>query len=215
MNSEANTNAEERGDAQDYTDAWREVGEQFQELGKAVAQALRATWESEETRQRLQSLQEGLEAMASEVGQAVKETVLESEEVRRAAAKAAETTQTATQQALEELRPQLLSALHQINKELEILIERLRSQASEPAHQPAQRVPVEQPKPSDLETKPAQPHEAETAESVDPSEVEPQARQMSGAEPTAEEGPPQSDETPPTADRGGKQRRWRFWDRPN
>jgi adenylate cyclase len=116
-------------------DAWREVGSQFQALGESLAAAFRASWEDEETRQHLHGMQDGLQAMANEINQALKEgtTSPEAQKARSEVEKAAQSIRSAGQQTLQEARPQLLSTLRQVNQELQKMINRLeqRETASE------------------------------------------------------------------------------------
>jgi len=108
-------------------EAWREVGRQFQTLGESLAEAFRTAWGSEENRRHVQNMQEGLEAMIEQVGQAIKEanTLSEAQKIRSEAEKATESLCTAGEQTWQEVRPHLLSALEQINAELQKMISRL------------------------------------------------------------------------------------------
>jgi hypothetical protein len=114
-------------DEQTTEESWREVGRQFEALGESLARAFRAAWESEETRQHLESMKAGLEAMVDQVGQAIKETSAspEAEQVRQEVEKAAESARVAGEKALQEARPHLVSALGQVNAELQKVISRL------------------------------------------------------------------------------------------
>ena len=105
-------------------EAWREVGGQFQALGESLAQAFRTAWENKENRQHLRDMRAGLEAMVDEVGQAIKEASAspEGQKVRREAQKAAESARAAGEQAWQETQPHLLSALRQVNAELQKMI---------------------------------------------------------------------------------------------
>jgi ATP-dependent exoDNAse (exonuclease V) alpha subunit len=105
-------------------EAWREVGRQFQELGQSLAAAFRATVDSEEGRRHLQSIQTGVQAMADDVNQAIREASVSSRatEVRVKAEKAATTARFATEEAFQEARPSILAALRQVNTELQKLI---------------------------------------------------------------------------------------------
>jgi hypothetical protein len=134
---------------QTVEEAWREVGRQFQTLGESLAKAFRSAWEREENRQHLEEMQAGLEAMVEEVDRAIKEASAspEAQKVRVDAEKAAETVRAAGEQAWQEARPHLLSALNRINTELEELIGRLRQRemASEsPAAEAGPEEPADQ-----------------------------------------------------------------------
>jgi ElaB/YqjD/DUF883 family membrane-anchored ribosome-binding protein len=112
---------------QSGAEAWREIGQQFQALGESLAAALRAGWQSERTRRQLQELQSGLEAMADEVSGAVKEAAssARAHRVRGQVERATHTARSAGDQALQEVRPQLLNALRQVNTEVKKMIDRL------------------------------------------------------------------------------------------
>jgi uncharacterized protein YeeX (DUF496 family) len=111
-------------------ESWREVGEQFKTLGESLANAFRAAWENEETRQHLESMKSGLESMVDQVDEAIKEasSSAEGEKVRQEMEKAAESARAAGEKALDEARPHILSAVRQINTELERWIRRMEEQ---------------------------------------------------------------------------------------
>lgn len=108
-------------------EAWREVGRQFQALGESLAEAFRTAWRSEETRRHVQNMQDGLKAMVDHVDRAIKEasTSPEAQRLRAEAEKAAQSARAAGEQTWQEARPHLLSALNQINAELQKMITRL------------------------------------------------------------------------------------------
>ena len=108
--------------------SWQEVGRQFQTLGESLAAAMRSAWEREENRKRLEEMQNGLESMVDEVGKAIKDTTNspQAQQVKEEAQKAAGSFSNAFEQSAQEVRPQLLSALRQVNVELQKLIDRLK-----------------------------------------------------------------------------------------
>ena len=111
-------------------EGWQEVGRQFQALGESLAAAMRTAWEKEENRKRLEEMQNGLESMVSEVGQAIKDTTAspQGQQVKAEAQKAAGAFQDAFDQTTQEVRPQLVSAVRQVNIELQKFIDRLRAE---------------------------------------------------------------------------------------
>jgi ElaB/YqjD/DUF883 family membrane-anchored ribosome-binding protein len=111
-------------------EGWQEVGRQFQALGESLAAAMRTAWEKEENRKRLEEMQNGLESMVSEVGQAIKDTAAspQAQQVKTEAQKAVGTFQDAFDQTAQEVRPQLVSALRQVNIELQKFIDRLKAE---------------------------------------------------------------------------------------
>ena len=120
----------EQPEKQTTEESWREVGRQFQALGESLAEAFRSAWESEETRQHVQNMRGGLEAMVDRVDQALKEAAAspKGEKLRQEAEKAAETLRVAGEQTWQEMQPHLLSALNQINAELRKMIDRLKGE---------------------------------------------------------------------------------------
>jgi len=124
----------EQPEKQTTEESWREVGRQFQALGESLAEAFRSAWESEETRQHVQNMQSGLEAMVDRVDQALKEAAAspKGEKLRQEAEKAAETLRAAGEQTWQEAQPHLLSALNQINAELQKMIDRLKGEETTP-----------------------------------------------------------------------------------
>lgn len=114
-------------DQQAAKDAWNEVGQQFKSLGESLASAFNATWHSDETREHLKGMQAGLEAMVDRISQITKE-VSESGEAQKVQAeveKAAQSAKVAGQEAVEEVRPHLLSAFRKIREELDQMISRM------------------------------------------------------------------------------------------
>jgi hypothetical protein len=113
--------------------SWQEVGRQFQALGESLAQAMRSAWENEETQRRVAEMRTGLEAMARDVTKAVEDTANspKGQKIRQEAEHTAASLRTATEQTVQEVRPQLITALQQLNTELQKLIDRM-----EPKDQP-------------------------------------------------------------------------------
>ena len=124
----------EKTEKQTTDEAWREVGRQFQALGESLAEAFRTAWESEENRRHVENMQEGLEAMIEQVGQALKEADAspEAQKIRGEAEKATESLRAAGEQTWQEVRPHLLSALDQINAQLQKMIGRLKEEEPAP-----------------------------------------------------------------------------------
>lgn len=108
---------------------WREVGKQFEDLGKSLAEAVRITWTSEENRRRLQEMRTGLETMVKEVSQAINESMTspQAQQAKSQVGKTAESLRVAGEQSAQELRDQLLVILQQVNDELGKLTKRMES----------------------------------------------------------------------------------------
>ena len=109
---------------------WEEVGQQFRALGESLASAFKTTWESEETRQHLEKMETGLESIVEEISQAAQKMAdsEEAQKLKAEAEKAAQTAQTAGQQTVQEIRPQLLAAFRKIRTELDQLIKRMEAE---------------------------------------------------------------------------------------
>jgi hypothetical protein len=116
------------------SDGWQEVGQQFQALGESLAQAVRAAWANEEPQRRVQEMRTGLESMVRDVSQAVEDTANtpQGQKVRQDAEHAAESLRTATEQTVQEVRPQIINALQQLNEELQKLINRMDQKGQPP-----------------------------------------------------------------------------------
>ncbi len=128
-------------------DPWKEVGKQFQILGESLATAFRTSLESEENRRHVQEMKAGVESMVKEVSQAIKDTATspQSRQVRDEAEKTAHSLREASQQTVQQVRPHLVSALRQVNEELQKMIERLEHQRTAPDVTPAEGVAEEAP----------------------------------------------------------------------
>lgn len=117
-------------------EAWQEVGKQFQVLGETLAHAIRSSVNNEENRKRMQEMQGGLEKMVSEVGKAIQDTATSPQvkQVRTEAGKTAHSVFSAGDRTFQEIRPHILTALRQLNAELDKLIHR--SESSKPPEEP-------------------------------------------------------------------------------
>ena len=113
-------------------DPWSEVGRQFQALGESLATAFRTAWESEENRQHLESMRAGLESMVDDVSMAIREACdsPEGQKVRDEVERAAQSARVAGEKALQDAQPYLLSALNQVNAELQKVISRMEQKES-------------------------------------------------------------------------------------
>ncbi len=120
-------------------EAWRQVGRQLETLGESLASTFRTAWQKSEGSQEVQNMQTGLEAMVDKVGQAIKEVGATAEEkgVRQRMEETAEALHTAGSQTFEEARPHIVSALNQVNAELQKLIRNLQGGTEPPPDEPA------------------------------------------------------------------------------
>jgi hypothetical protein len=127
MMSEEQTSPKVEGTPSTTGEAWQEVGKQFQLLGESIAATFRTAWQSEENRRRAKEMQSGLEAMITEIGQAIKDSTSspEAQKARGEVDKTVESVRAASEQTVQEVRPHLVSALRQVNDELQKLIGRL------------------------------------------------------------------------------------------
>jgi hypothetical protein len=115
------------------SEVWEEVGRQFQTLGESLAATFRTAWHNEANRQRVQEMQSGLESMVNEVGKAIRESAASPkvQQARTEAEKAAESLRAAGEQTVQEVRPHLLSALRQVNTELQKMISHMEEKPPE------------------------------------------------------------------------------------
>lgn len=109
------------------SDAWKEVGKQFETLGESLADAFRTAWDDEENRQKAREMRAGLESMINDVSAAIKDTAdsPEGQHFRQEAQKTAESFRSAGEQTVQEVRPHLISALRQVNLEIQKMIQRM------------------------------------------------------------------------------------------
>jgi translation initiation factor 2 alpha subunit (eIF-2alpha) len=133
MSEESSKQAETTGAEQSQFEArqaWEEVGQQFEQLGKSLAAAFSALWQNQETQEHVESVKSGLQSLADEISAAVNKTTVtpEAEKVKADAQKAAESARKAVEKAAEEARPQIASALKQVNTELQKLIDRMEAE---------------------------------------------------------------------------------------
>ena len=131
----ANEQTESAKSNWEATDAWVNVGKQFQILGDTIASAVTASLESEETKQQLNKMRTEFESAAQQINQAVKDTV-ESEQGQQARAEAekfAREAQKSSQEAIEEMKPHLLAAFRTMQAGLDQIIKNIESQPSKTA----------------------------------------------------------------------------------
>ncbi len=107
--------------------SWQEVGKQFESLGATLAQALRATWSRVESNSDAQQVKAGLESLLRDVGKAVDDAAAspDGQKVKEDLNRTAQSLRTAGEQTIEEARPQIISALKQVNDELQKLIQKV------------------------------------------------------------------------------------------
>jgi DNA anti-recombination protein RmuC len=113
----------------ELNNTWQEVGKQFQLLGEGLAAAFQTTIQDETTRRSMKDLQAGVEdaiqGIRSTVQKGVKE--LEDQNIGEQARQAADSLISAGEKTVEEVRPHLLSALQQLNHELDRLIQNIQA----------------------------------------------------------------------------------------
>jgi hypothetical protein len=114
---------------------WQDVGQQLKELGESLAAAFRTTWENEENQRRMQGMRSGLESMVQEVGRAIDDTAKspQGQRISEEAAKTYDKVRAASEQTVQEVRPQLINALQQLNTELQKLVDRMEAHRTPPA----------------------------------------------------------------------------------
>ena len=136
-------------------DPWSEVGQQFAHLGESIADAFNTALKDETTQGFMQQMREGLEKMAGAIAKAVDDAAHspEGQKFREEAEKAVASAATTGKQTAETMRPQLLSALEQLNVKIREMLDRM-SQA-QPKTPPAPAPKAEE-SPSDEMSDPMQ-----------------------------------------------------------
>ena len=119
----------ESTDDRELGNAWRDVGEQFQQLGTKLADAIREGWRSrssdEESEAAMRRLRDDLRAAADRVDSVIRQAKDETAEERRATFEA---TRKAGSQSLDEARVLTASTLRKLNQQLDRLVQRLETQ---------------------------------------------------------------------------------------
>jgi hypothetical protein len=125
---------QQAGQTPPSSEAWQEVGRQFQLLGETLAEAVRASVNDPQHRQRLNEMQGGLENMVKEVDKAITDAAASphAQQARSEATKAAESLRSATEQTIQDVRPRLLDALKQVNEELRRFVSRMEHRTDAP-----------------------------------------------------------------------------------
>ena len=129
------------------SESWKEVGKQFAALGKSVGEAIQAVWSNEQTQRQVKEVKAGLETMVSEVNTAVNKVTStpEAQKIKGEAVKAAQSAKAAGEQTVQEVRPQLITALRTLNDEMQKLIDRLEAEPSPAPETPPDELPAEPP----------------------------------------------------------------------
>lgn len=140
---------EKTGETRQMTaeEAWHEVGRQFQALGESLAAALRASWRDPEHRERVETMQDGLEAKVKDLDAAIQDALRspQAQQAKADAKKAAESLREAGEQTVLEIRPHLVSALKQLSNEINRMIgsmegsDQAEEEAASPDKDPAAR----------------------------------------------------------------------------
>ena len=112
------------------TDAWNEVGKQFQTLGKSLAEALNASVQDEKVQQELNKMQAALDTTSTQIKQKAKEVsdAARSKDVKEETKKLDEQAQAAGQDLVKEIQPQLTDALKKMQAGLDKTVKDLEQQ---------------------------------------------------------------------------------------
>jgi len=141
----------------------RSIADELSKLGKQLAEAVKAAWESEDRKKLQAEIAEGFQKLSQEVGEAV-EKAAESETARELREKAEKVVEEIREtDVVEEVRKGILVGLDALNRELGKLLERL-----EPKRPP--EPPVEPAAPPEPPAEPAAPGEPPVEASQTPSE---------------------------------------------
>lgn len=117
--------------------SWQEVGRQFQSLGQSIAQAVRVGWENEDTQRQVNAMRQGLESMVTDISKAIEDSANtpQGQQIRQDATRAAEALRNAGEQTVQEVRPHLITALEQLNQELQKLKDRMEKKSEDQGKQ--------------------------------------------------------------------------------
>ena len=122
--AEEQVSDEGAGQTHSPEEAWKDVGRQIEALGESLGRAFRAAWQSEETQRHVRSVETGLEQVAERIDRAVKDASesAEASKVRAEAERTAGSLRQAGEKTWEDMRPQVLSGLRQVEARLNTLI---------------------------------------------------------------------------------------------
>jgi hypothetical protein len=113
-------------------EAWRRVGQQFEVLGKSLANAFQEAWQDETNREAVREVESGLKSMSRAVADAVDEAAKspEGQRLRTDAERMAQSAHEAGKQAFDEARPQLLAAFQSMQQGLQSAIDNLQGKGA-------------------------------------------------------------------------------------
>ena len=97
--------------------SWREVGAEFEALGKTLGDVLRNAWQRSDDDPFVQQMRESVEAAIDQLDRATAESP-ETREARDQLGRLAEAIRSAAERAGDEVRPELLALLRRANTEL-------------------------------------------------------------------------------------------------
>ena len=132
--SDATTQPEEENTAQNTEESqkseqppWNSVANDFQSLGKSIADAIKSTFQDEKYKEQLTELRTGLQSMTEQVASAVDETIKSSatETVKSEVKKAAGDVKEAGEKIYTDAKPVLAGALKTLSEGIQSIIERL------------------------------------------------------------------------------------------
>lgn len=117
----------EQGPTTPTGDAWREVGQQFANLGESLGNAFKTAWHDEDNHAFLKELQGDLQSMVSRLDQFIQETSQseKGQQIRDEAEKMAQSLHDAGSQTYQDYKPQVVNALKQFGQDIEKLVERM------------------------------------------------------------------------------------------
>jgi hypothetical protein len=108
------------------SEAWRDVGTQFQLLGSRLAAALRRSWNESDggvvSTETMRNLRDDLREAANRVDYVIQDIASETQDERDATMRA---TRRASEQSLEEARILTAATLRKLNRQLDHLVQRL------------------------------------------------------------------------------------------
>jgi chaperonin cofactor prefoldin len=108
---------------QTLEDSWKEVGKQFEALGQGIAQAFRAAVNSGQARE----MKGSLESMMHDISKAIEDASAtpEGHKLREETNRTVDTLRAAGEHTVREARPHVISALKQLNDELQKLVNKI------------------------------------------------------------------------------------------
>ncbi len=131
------------------TDAWDEVGKQFQALGDSLTAAVRASWNDEANQAQINRVQVKLQSMADDLNAYIKEQTdtPRAQKLSDDLKRVSDSVIDAGEKVVEEVRPHVLDAVRDLTASLHKMVNRVEETPDEPPAKEEPTPPADKPEP--------------------------------------------------------------------